>query len=131
MIKYLPLTQLPPEAVSAGIWNLSRPDSEQLATKYYCGWIQHPDTQQYALTLDEDDTQPIHPEADGAIFAFVTVLRPIVGDLEADSLQAQLTDAKGGHVNVLNLLPPSLATNLITPAQAQEGGWFIDPELDI
>ncbi len=124
----LPLSNLPPQAVSAAIWALSRPDAESNATRYYCGWITHPTTGQHALTLTPGDTQPIHPQADTAIAQFVGALRPIVGDTEADALHALLHWHKGGRVDVLQALPPTLAAHLLTPEQAQAAGWYPEPE---
>lgn len=128
-MKYLPLIYIKPEDVSSALWKISRPDSDTNQTKLYCSWITHPETGQHALSFIEDDTQPIHPEADQAIAAFVGLVRPIVGEAEADALQTTLTNAKGSRVNVLELLPPTISANLITPEQAQEAGWFIDLEI--
>ena len=130
-MRILPLTHLPPEAVSHAIWELSRPDADANATQYYCGWITHPQTGQHALTLTEGDTQPIHPHADTAIAQFVGAVRPIVGDTEADALQALLMDARGGRINLIDALPPTLSQNLLTREQADESGWFLTPQTDI
>ena len=127
-MRLLPLTQLPPAAVSAALWALSRPDAGEQDTRYYCGWITHPETGQHALTLAESDTQPIHPQADASIAALVSALRPIVGDVQADALHTTLTAARGTRLNVINALPPALQASLITQEQAEAAGWFPAPE---
>lgn len=128
LMVYLPLTHLPAATVSAAVWALSRPDADANATRLYCGWIAHPETNQHALTLDPEDTQPIHPNADLPIAQIVGALRPLVGDVEADALQAHLTQAKGGRVNVVDMLPPTLSQNLLTAEQATAAGWFEQSE---
>lgn len=127
-MRLLPLTHLPPAAVSAALWALSRPDSEQHTTRLYCGWLTHPTTGQHALTLAESDTQPIHPAADASIAGLVSALRPIVGDAQADALSAALLAARGTRINVISALPPALQSALITEQAARAAGWFPEPE---
>ena len=131
LMRLLPLTHLPPATVSAALWALSRPDAGEQDTRFYCGWITHPQTGQHALTLAETDTQPIHPNADPAIDALVSALRPIVGDTQADALHATLTAAKGTRLSVVNALPPALQAALITQEQANADGWFPENEIEL
>jgi hypothetical protein len=121
---YLPLTALPPEAISSALWAISRPDAESKGTRLYCGWITHPETGQHALTLNPDDTQPIHPESDLAIAQLVGGLTPFATAQEIDQLTESLTNAKGGRINVVDMLPASLSANLLDQQTAEADGWF-------
>lgn len=125
---YLPLTTLQPAQVSTALWALSRPDYDANSTHYYCGWITHPTTGQHALTLNEADTQPIHAQADVPIAYLVTALRPIVGDAQADVLQLALTTAKGGRINIVESLPQTLKSVLLTHDDIVAGGWIDDEQ---
>ena len=127
---YLPLTQLPPQAISSALWAISRPDSETKGTRLYCGWITHPETGQHALTLDPTDTQPIHPEADLAIAQLVGGLTPFATEQEIDLLTESLVNAKGGRINVVDMLPASLSANLMDQQTAEADGWFATETLN-
>jgi hypothetical protein len=121
---HLPLTALPPEAISSALWAISRPDAESKGTRLYCGWITHPETGQHALTLNPDDTQPIHPEADLAIAQLVGGLTPFTTEQEIDLLTESLINAKGGRINVVDMLPITLQNHLLTQADIEEAGWI-------
>ena len=120
---YLPLA-LPPETISSALWAISRPDAESKGTRLYCGWITHPETGQHALTLDPTDTQPIHPDADLAIAQLVGGLTPFATAQEIDLLTESLINAKGGRINVVDMLPATLSANLMTHETAEANGWF-------
>jgi hypothetical protein len=120
---YLPLA-LPPETISSALWAISRPDAESKGTRLYCGWITHPETGQHALTLDPTDTQPIHPDADLAIAQLVGGLTSFATAQEIDLLTESLINAKGGRINVVDMLPATISANLMTHETAEANGWF-------
>lgn len=109
-------------AISSVIWSLSRPESARDpadVSRYYCRWIEHSDGR-VALVMPDDDSQPIHPDADAQGIADTL---PIPQG-EKDALAAAIEAAKGGRVNPVSMIPASLTANVLTQAEAESDGWF-------
>lgn len=114
-MKYLPLLEeISPEYVSSLLWSLSRPDYQNETTKFYCDWVQHPKTKQYAILLDEEDTQPIHPQAEERILELFNLVSLIVPEQEAIDTKEFLLSKLGQRINALESLPLSLRNALLT-----------------
>jgi len=108
---------------------LSRPDAQDNDTQFYCGWITHPTTDQKAIALDRLDTQPIHADAEPAIDALTQGLAPFLPANELTALQSALMDARGGRINIVDILPTTFTDSLLTRDQAEFAGWFPKDDL--
>ena len=116
------------KSISSTIWRLSRPDAGNRQTQYYCGWVTHPVSGAVGLALSKDDTQPIHKDSEPIITAFVDGLRSLVPADEADTLQVSLMASRGSRINVIEMLPNTLTSLLITNPQ-EITSWYPESEL--
>lgn len=107
-------------AVSQLMWGLcGHPDDT--ATTHYCGWIVHPTTGAVALILDDQDIY-IQPAAtaDAIIAATGAVMSPT----EQAELATSIQSRRGSKSRVTDILPASIAANLLTQEQADAAGWL-------
>jgi hypothetical protein len=134
-MKHLILTQ-PSEdygqAISHELWMLARPRgiSDGETSQFYCGVMSHPDGTKVAIgPIDGDQSVPVHAQAD--VSAFVNLMSEGVTAEEATAIEAAITEAKGGGVNILQIVEasPSLSPNLITREQMEATGWFSTDEV--
>ena len=116
MIKYLPLGTQDEAygwALSSAIWRLSRPEADGEPTRHYVAPQAHPDNGYVYLPVDDNDTQPVHEQADvEAILPLLTAVQ----DEERDALRDALEVAKGGRVTVIDLFPAAIRANEIDGA---------------
>ena len=107
-------------AVSQLMWGLcGHPDDT--TTTHYCGWIVHPVNGGVALTLDDQDIY-IQPTAtaDAIIAATGSAMSPT----EQAELTASIQSRRGSKSKVTDILPASIAANLLTQEQADAAGWL-------
>ena len=113
-MKYLPLGTTDEQygwQLSAAIWRLSRPEADgDSSTRYYVAPKAHPDTGYIYLPVDENDTQPVHAQAD--VDAILPLLTTVEGD-DRDALRDSLEAAKGSRVTVIDLFPAAIRENEI------------------
>jgi len=115
------------QAISHELWMLARPRgiSDNETSQFYCGVMSHPDGTQVAIgPIDSDQPVPVHAQAD--VSAFVALISEGVTAEEASAIEAAITAAKGGKMNILHIIQasPSLSPNLITREQMEAAGWF-------
>jgi len=114
--------------VSGLMWGLCSPGGGSGSTQYLYSWTTHPgqhDGPAPVALLVGDGRFYIQPDATAdAIIAAASLSQP-----EADQLSADIEAARGGMVNVEDLLPPSIAANLLTQQEATDAGWFDDSSL--
>jgi len=120
------------QAISHELWMLARPRgiSDGETSQFYCGVMSHPDGTQVAIgPLDSDQLVPVHAQAD--VPAFVALISEGVTAEEALAIESAITAAKGGKMNILQLVEssPSLSPNLITREQMEAAGWFPTEEV--
>ena len=117
------------QAVSHELWMLARPRgySDNETSQYYCGTFAHPDGTKVAIG-PIDGKQNVHKDADEV--AFVDIIRAALTEGEALALTNVINTNKGGKVQLTDIIgaTPSLASNLVTRDEMQDGGWF--PEVD-
>ena len=128
---YLILSQPSEEyalAVSHELWMLARPRgiSDNETSQYFCGVLTH-DGQVAIGPLD--GTQPVHADADE--LSFGQLIGAAITEEEEDAIIAAITEAKGGSINIVDLvsMSPSLSSNLRTYEQLEADGWFTSEEL--
>jgi hypothetical protein len=107
------------QAMSAALWSLAVSNATG-TTRYAVGTITHPTTGDVALRIPDSYRQLVHPDADVA--AFVSALP--IPQSERDALAVTLTAARGTELTVAEWLPPTLAANALTDAEADAAGWF-------
>lgn len=110
------------EAVSEKLWSLGRPEStrdENYVTKYYCGWVQHPETGQVALEMPTE-TAYIHPDSDPVD---VAKDMPITSSEKAQ-FASSVNNSKGKKTQTSGLVPESLIENILTVDEAVLEGWY-------
>jgi hypothetical protein len=112
-------------ALSQLMWGLcGHPDDT--TTTYYCGWIVHPTSGAVALTLDDQDIY-IQPTAtaDAIIAATGSAMSPT----EQAELTASIQSRRGSKSRVTDILPASIASNLLSQQEATDAGWFDNSSL--
>ena len=121
------------EQLSRSIMRLLRPSHLRGEdwTDLYCSVLTHPATGETALALPDEDTVPIHVEADGEELA--TLLGVFVADgaltqQEATGIAAAVQANAGQKVRIADFIPPSWAGNVYTRRQIEEAGWLPQPE---
>ena len=118
-------------ALSRALFRLARTHDEAGdVARYYCGWLQHPATGQWAINLPSmslatsPDADP--HELDGIFQPFVDAGQMDASELAA--LQASITANRGERVVPLQFLAllPSFAATALTDEQAGAAGWFAE-----
>ncbi len=100
-------------------------------TDLYCSVLTHPTNGQAALALPDEETVPIHIEADGQELAALLGVFVDDGALtqqEAAGIAAAVQAHAGQKVRVADFIPPSWAGNVYTRQQMDDAGWFPPPE---
>ena len=100
-------------------------------TDLYCSMMTHPQTGYMALVLPEQETVPVHIEADGAELNAVMsifVNDGAVTQEEADGLAAALASLGGNTIDILDFIPSSWAPFVLTKEQMEADGWFAEEE---
>jgi hypothetical protein len=110
------------DAISRELWLLVRPFDNE-TTQFYTGRYAHPDGTKVAIGPIEG-SQPIHTDADELTLA--GLIGVAVTEEEEDFIVQSISDAKGGSLNVLEMIESieSLAPNLRTREQLDAEGWF-------
>ena len=118
------------DAISHELWLLVRPASiaSNETTQFYVGRYAHPDKTKVCIGPIEG-SQPIHKDADE--FALAALIAPAITDDEEAFIIQTIADAKGGSLNVLEMLQgiDSLSHQLRTRQQLEAAGWFPTDEL--
>jgi len=118
------------DAISHELWLLVRPTSVggNETTQYYTGRYAHPDDTKVAIGPIEG-SHPIHKEADE--IPLTSLIGAAVTADEEAFIENSISDAKGGSLNVLEMLKSidSLSNNLKTRAQLDAAGWFPTEEI--
>ena len=113
------------DRISHELWLLVRPASigSDETTQFYVGRYAHPDGEEVAIGPIEG-SQPIHKDADEIPLAQL-IGQAVTADEEA-FIENTISDAKGGSLNVLEMLQSidSLSPNLRTREQLKAEGWF-------
>jgi hypothetical protein len=111
-------------------------------TQYYCGWIEHPETNAVALVFPDNDSLPISPEANPVLL--VDTIRTAITENEAIALEVLIANANtpiettitaldgeltivssvNNRINPIDHIPASLAGNVKTQEQMDAEGWF-------
>lgn len=105
-MKYLPLTISDLDygwQISAAMWAVTSPQTQ--TTRYYAAPRVHPENGQVYLPIPEDDTQPIHPDAD------LDLLAQALSNISSDSvatITATLEAKRGQSVKVIDLIPADI-----------------------
>ena len=132
----MPLVPIDPRLVghfNRSIMRLLRPAhtrDEKYVTDYYCGVIEHPsgDPQFWPLLdLPENETVPIHIEADGAELSQMLDGFAAGGGLtveEAATLKQTVPMLRGQSVRIADMIPASWQPYIMTREQAQAAGYF-------
>jgi len=158
-MKYLilktPLTEYA-QAISRFIYGMSVPTLNE-TTQYYCGWIEHPETNAIALVFPEvalvfpenaNDSLPISPEANPVLL--VDTIRTAITENEAVTLENLIRNAHTPQETTIDLdgetltvstfnntispidhIPASLAGNIKTQEQMDAEGWFPVEEIGV
>jgi len=117
------------KAISHELWMLARPRgiSDSETSQYFCGVITHADGRVAIGPLD--GTQPVHADADE--LSFGQLIGAAITEEEEDAIIAAITEAKGGSINIVDLvsMSPSLSANLRTREQLDDDGWFSSDEV--
>jgi hypothetical protein len=72
------------KAISRFIYGMSVPALNE-TTQYYCGWIEHPETNAVALVFPDNDSLPISAEANPVLL--VDTIRTAITENEAIALE--------------------------------------------
>lgn len=113
------------KAMSALLWRLSRPEAVRNpadVSRYWCGWVIHPQTGAAALAMPEDEPMFVHPTADAA--GFVATIAHLINEVEKAETEAAIRGNRGKHAEPPDFLPGSIRANLRTRAQMEAAGWF-------
>lgn len=117
--------------LSAGIEQLRRPPHLRKPGElpvWWCAWHVHPQTPEWCvLEIPEQETIPIHVEADGALLAQTLAVFVADGAMtqdEFDSLVATVPMLAGQTVRVADLIPASWAQYTFDRATAAAQGFF-------
>ena len=121
------------EQLSRSIMRLLRPSHLRGEdwTDLYCSVVTHPTSGEAALALPDQETVPIHIEADGT--ELTSLLSVFVDDgaltqQEAVGIAEAVQANAGQKVRVADFIPPSWAGNVYTRQQMDDAGWF--PSVD-
>jgi len=106
------------QAMSALLWSLAT--TTPGTTSYAVGWITHPVSGDVALSIPASYRQRVATDAD--IAAFCANLS--IPEAERVDLAVELEAARGSELDVGTMLPPTLAANALTDAEADAAGWF-------
>ena len=116
------------------LMRLLRPEHlrDNYTTEFYCGKIVHPTNGYAAMVMPENETVPIHIEA--ADDELDDLLNIFVADAaltqdEADTIKQQVIDSKGQSISILDLIPPSWSSYVVTFEQMDANGWFPQEEI--
>jgi len=117
------------EQLSRSIMRLLRPAHLRGEgwTDLYCAVLTHPTSGQKALALPDEETVPIHVEADGAELTALLAVFVADGALtqpESDGIVAAVQANAGRTVRVADFIPASWAEWTLTREQMVAGGWF-------
>jgi hypothetical protein len=117
------------EQLSRGIMRLLRPSHlrDDNWTDLYCGIVTHPTTGETALNLPENETVPIHAQADGAELSALLNVFVEDGSLtqeEADGIGVAVRLNAGKKVSVIDFIPPSWQPYVYTYEEMEENGWW-------
>ena len=123
--------------LSAGIEQLRRPphfrEPGELPV-WWCAWHVHPQTPEWCvLEIPEQETIPIHVEADGALLAETLAVFVADGAMtqdEFDALVATVPSLAGGSVRVADLIPPSWQPHIMDRAAAIAAGFISSDEAE-
>ena len=102
-------------------------------TDFYTAKHIHPETGYAALAMPEEETVPIHLEADGAELDYmldIFVADAALTQEEADVIRQQVIDSVGQSVSILDFVPPSWAGYVLTKEQMDAQGWFPPAEVE-
>jgi hypothetical protein len=97
-----------------------------ITDKYTTEYI-HPGTGYGALALPEEETVPVHIEADGAELNSLLTIFVEDGGLtqeEADSISQQIIESAGQQIKILDFVPQSWQQYVLTYEQMDADGWF-------
>jgi len=97
-----------------------------ITDKYTTEYI-HPVTGYGALALPEEETVPIHIEADGAELNSLLTIFVEDGGLtqeEADNISQQIIESAGQQIKILDFVPESWQQYVLTYEQMDADGWF-------
>lgn len=118
-------------ALSRALFRLARTHDEAVdVARYYCGWIQHPTTGQWAINLPSMSlaTSPAaDPHGlDGIFQPFVDAGQMDASELAA--LQAAIAAYRGQRIVPVEFLAllPSFAATALSDAEAEAAGWFAE-----
>lgn len=96
--------------------------TDKLSAEYY-----HPVTGYGALEMEENQTVPIHIEANGEELNYLLNIFVSDGALtqeEADVISEQIIEVAGQEVSILDFVPESWQEYVLTYKQMDAGGWF-------
>lgn len=103
--------------------HLRKPNwTDKLAVEHY-----HPITGYGALAMKENQTVPIHIEANGSELDYLLNIFVSDGALtqeEADVISEQVIESAGQQVSVLDFVPESWQQYVLTKRQMDKDGWF-------
>ncbi len=113
--------------ISHELWSLVRPRCvvDKESSQLWTGVWSHDG--RFAIG-ELDGSQPIHEDADE--FALAALIGPAITDEEEAFIIQTIVDAKGGSLNVLEMLQSidSLSPNLRSREQLEAEGWFTTEE---
>lgn len=120
------------ESVSSAIYRLSRPNPDPRdCTQYACSWHVHPETG--AVLLDFYGVPPL-PVAqqiieDGLLAQVLDgfVQSGHMTDEDRLAVLDKATQAVGTCAEIIDFIPPALASQALTREQAEAAGWFPAP----
>lgn len=126
-MKILPLTQQDTQenseayaaAVSFGMWSLCSHPSSSTVQMYPI--VTHPSTGQFALKMGGEQFY-VQPTADPGYL--LNLVSGVLSASELEGLRDDIEAARGSRVDVLNLLPDQVVSNVITEEEAEEQGWL-------
>ena len=132
-------------AISRFIYALSVPAMNE-TTQYFCSWVRHPTTVEYALAFTED-LLPIHPQANAP--QLVDTIRHAITEDEATAFEdviasgelveyttidedgvEQTFQRRDRTITPIDHIPPSLSAKTLTHEQATDQGWFADTSIE-
>ena len=114
------------KAISRFIYGMSVPALNE-TTQYYCGWIEHPETNAVALVFPENDSLPISLDANPVLL--VDTVRTAITENEAVTLENLISNRQ--NINPIDHIPASLAGNIKTQEQMEAEGWFPSIESEV
>lgn len=120
-------------AMSRALFQLARPyDNNNDIAQYYCGWINHPITNQSAINLPTMSI-PISENANEHQLDIIFQLfidQGIMDKSELFALQSAIIENRGKRIiptDFLSLIP-SFANRVMTDEEARINGWFHEVE---